>query len=101
MEKSYFDGGLAQYIGTLILGWLITFFTIGIAYPWALCMIYNWEVKHTVVDGKRLYFDGTGMQLFGNWIKWLLLTIITFGIYSFWLRIKLKQWITKHTHFIN
>jgi uncharacterized membrane protein YjgN (DUF898 family) len=62
-------------------------------------MIYRWEAKHTVINGRRLKFTGTATQLFGNWIKWLLLTIITFGIYSFWLNIKLMQWKTKHTVF--
>jgi uncharacterized membrane protein YjgN (DUF898 family) len=63
-------------------------------------MLYNWEVKHTVINGKRLQFDGTALQLFGNWIKWFLLTIITIGIYGFWLPIKLKKWKTMHTSFI-
>ena len=98
-EKSYFDGGLLQLIGWLILGGLVTALTFGICYPWAICMIYRWEAKHTVINGRRLKFNGTAMQLFGNWIKWLLLTIITFGIYFFWLRIKLIQWKTKHTEF--
>ncbi len=62
-------------------------------------MIYRWETKHTVINGKRLHFDGTASQLFGNWILWVLLTIITIGIYSFWLRIELKKWKTKHTFF--
>ena len=62
-------------------------------------MIYDWETKHTVINGKRLSFDGKAIQLFGNWIKWLLLTIITLGIYSFWLRIALKKWKTKHTYY--
>lgn len=100
-EKSYFDGGLLQLIGWKILGILITIFTLGICYPWACCMVYNWEIKHTVINGKRLKFDGTAIQLFGNWIKWWLLTIITLGIYSFWLGIAIKKWKTKHTHFAN
>ena len=98
-EKSYFDGGLLQLIGWQILGGLITALTLGICYPWAICMIYRWEAKHTVINGRRLKFDGTAMQLFGNWIKWILLTIITLGIYGFWLNIKLIQWKTKHTVF--
>ena len=99
MEKSYFDGGLLQLICWQILGGIITVFTLGICYPWALCMVYSWEARHTVINGKRLKFTGTAMQLFGNWIKWLLLTFITLGIYGFWLKIKLKKWITKHTVF--
>ncbi len=99
MGNSYFDGGLLQLIGWKILGGLITMFTLGICYPWALCMIYDWETKHTVIDGRRLAFDGKAVQLFGNWIKWVLLTIITFGIYSFWLGIALEKWKVKHTYF--
>lgn len=99
MEKSYFDGGLLQLIGWKILGFLVTFFTLGICYPWAVCMIYNWETKHTVVNGKRLSFNGTALQLFGNWIKWWLLTAITLGIYGLWASINVKKWVTKHTEF--
>lgn len=98
-ENSYFDGGLAQLVGYRILGILVSALTIGICLPWAFCMIYRWEAKHTVINGNRLYFDGTAVQLFGNWIKWYLLTLITFGIYGFWLSIKLKKWQVKHTSF--
>lgn len=99
-NNSYFDGGLLQLLGWRILGALVTAITLGICYPWAVCMVYNWEIKHTVIEGKRLRFDGTALQLFGNWIKWLLLIIITFGIYTFWVEISIKKWKTKHTHFI-
>lgn len=98
MKDSYFDGGLLTYVGTVIISAIIIIFTLGICAPWGLCILYNWKIKHTVIDGRRLYFDGTAMQLFGNWIKWLLLTIVTLGIYSFWLKIKLEQWRVKHTH---
>ena len=99
MEKSYFDGGLFQLIGWTILGALVTTFTLGICYPWAFCMVYRWEAKHTVINGRRLCFNGTALQLFGNWIKWFLLSIITLGIYAFWVGIKLKKWKTMHTEF--
>ena len=96
---SYFDGGLLQLIGWKIVGALITGFTFGICYPWALCLVYSWEAKHTVINGNRLQFSGKATQLFGNWIKWLLLCIVTFGIYSLWLGIALKKWKAKHTSF--
>jgi len=98
-NESYFDGGMLQLVGWCILGFLITIITFGICAPWALCMVFNWETKHTVVEGRRLKFTGTAIGLFGNWIKWLLLTIITLGIYSFWLAIALKKWKTKNTVF--
>ena len=97
--KSYFDGGLLQLIGYTLLGMLVTVCTLGICLPWAFTMVYNWEIKHTVIEGHRLQFDGTAIGLFGQWIKWLLLTIITLGIYAFWVDIKLKKWKVKHTSF--
>ncbi|MGI6727423.1 MAG: DUF898 family protein [Anaerovoracaceae bacterium] len=99
--NSYFDGGLLQSIGWTLLGILITLCTLGICYPWALCMLYGWKIKHTVINGRRLNFNGTAMGLFGNWIKWLLLCIVTVGIYSFWLGIALEKWKVKHTSFAN
>lgn len=98
-STSYFDGGLLQLIGLSLLGVLITVLTIGLAYPWALCMVYGWKINHTIVEGKRLKFNGTGIGLFGNWIKWFFLCIITLGIYSFWLKIALEKWKVKNTTF--
>ncbi len=100
MEESYFDGGLLQLLGWRILGGFITTITLGLAYPWAACMIYRWKAKHTVINGKRLEFTGSAWGLFGNWIKWMLLTIITLGIYGFWVGIKLEKWKIKNTRFI-
>lgn len=98
MQESKFDGGFFQWLGWTILGSLLSTITLGICVPWAVCMIKRWEVRHTIIDGKRLTFDGHGGQLFGNYIKWLLLTIITLGIYSLWIPIKMKNWVTKHSH---
>ncbi len=98
---SYFDGGLLQMIGWRLLGLLVTALTVGICLPWAYCMVYRWEARHTVINGHRLYFDGTAAQLFGKWIVWLLLTVITVGIYGLWVGIKLKKWKASHTSFAN
>lgn len=99
-ENSYFDGGLLQLIGWSLLGMIITSLTLGICYPWALCMVYKWQINHTVIEGKRLEFTGSAWSLFGQWIKWLLLTIITFGIYGFWLGIALEKWKVENTKFV-
>lgn len=99
--NSYFDGGLAQLIGWGIIGFLLTVCTLGICYPWALCMHYGWKINHTVIEGRRLKFTGSAVGLFGLWIKWLILSIITLGIYSFWVGISLEKWRTKNTTFAN
>jgi len=97
--KSYFDGGLFQFIGWSILGFVVTVFTLGICYPWSVTMIIGWKTRHTVINGRRLKFTGSAIGLFGNWIKWWLLTIITLGIYGFWVFIKMEKWKIKHTIF--
>lgn len=99
--KSYFDGGLLQLIGWRILGFLVTVCTLGICYPWAVCMVYRWETRHTVIDGHRLEFDGTAIGLFGLWLKWWILCFITLGIYGFWVCISIRKWKAKHTKFQN
>ena len=99
MNNSYFDGGPFQLLGWTLLGGLLSLFTLGIGAPLALCMIYRWEAKHTVIDGRRLQFTGTGLGLLGRYLLWLLLTIVTMGIYGFWFGIALKKWrIANTTH---
>ena len=100
MSESKFTGGLLGLIGISLVQILITVITLGLAYPWAVCMKECWIAKHTIIDGKQLVFDGTGVQLIGKYLLWWFLTIITFGIYSFWLNIKMKQWVVKHTHMV-
>ncbi|MFT8548327.1 DUF898 family protein, partial [Liquorilactobacillus satsumensis] len=100
-RNSFFDGGLFSYIGWNLLGIILTTCTLGICYPWALCLVYGWKINHTVIAGHRMHFHGSAVGLFGNWIKWLLLSIITLGIYFFWVGIKLEDWKAKNTSFMN
>ncbi|MDF3128846.1 DUF898 family protein [Kiritimatiellaeota bacterium B1221] len=101
VAESTFDGGLLSFIGWSLLGAALTFFTFGLCFPWALCMVYGWRVNHTVINGRRLKFHGRAIGLFGSWVKWLLLCILTLGIYSFWLFIALEKWKVKNTRFAN
>lgn len=96
-EESYFDGSTWQLIGYRLLSALVNAITLGIAYPWMLCMVQRWEVKHTVIHGRRLKFNGRGHQLIGKYLLWVFLTIITFGIYGIWLGLGMKKWVVKHT----
>ena len=97
--KSRFEGGLLGLIGVNILSWAITFFTFGLAAPWALCIKYRWMAKNTLIEGRRLKFVGSGTSLFLHYIKSFILTISTFGIYGFWLYIKMLEWRTENTVF--
>lgn len=99
MEKSKFTGGLLGLIGTNILAMIIIVFTLGICFPWAVCIRQQWIAKHTYIEGKQLEFVGSAIELFGQYIKWFLLTIITLGIYGFWVNIKMKAWVVSKTRF--
>ena len=94
-----FDGGAGTYVGTAILAFLITVFTLGICTPFAVVLRQRWRAKHTYVNGHRLVFVGSAWALFGNWIKWLLLIIVTLGIYSFWVVPRLTKWVVENTDF--
>lgn len=96
---SYFDGGLIELIGWKLLSFLITIITFGIAAPWGACMIYSYQINHTVYNGKRLKFEGTGGDLFVNIFKWVLLSIVTFGIYAFFIPVKKTKWVISNIHF--
>ena len=96
---SYFDGGVLELIGWRILAFLITIVTLGIAAPWAQCMLYSWQIKHTVYNGKRLKFEGTGGDLFVNIFKWIFFSIITLGIYIFFIPVRKARWVVSNIHF--
>lgn len=68
MKNSFFDGTALQMIGWAILVALLTTVTFGFWFPWGICMMERWRVKHTVVSSTRLKFVGTGGELFWIWI---------------------------------
>lgn len=97
--RFHFDGGAATYLGTGLLGFLITVCTFGICYPFAVVLTQRWRAKHSYIDGQRLVFTGSAMGLFGNWIKWFLLSLITLGVYLFWVGPRIARWKWEHTDF--
>lgn len=98
MQKQVdFDGGALTFLGTKLLGIIVTLFSLGICFPWAICMHYNWEIKHTIIEGRRMKFHGSAFGLFGTWIKWWIFIILTMGIYGFWVYPSLKRWIAHNT----
>jgi len=94
-----FDGGAATYVGTALLGFLITVLTLGVCYPFALVLGERWRAKHSYIDGRQLIFTGSAWSLFGNWLKWLALSIITIGVYLFWVGPRIQKWKWEHRDF--
>lgn len=98
MHNSRFEAGLLSWLWLMLWTWALTFFTLGFAYPWAMCAQCAWKIDNLTVNGYRMRFDGQGHQLIGMWIKWWFLTLITFGIYGPWVPIKLIHWQATHTY---
>jgi len=96
---SYFDGSVIELIGWKLLSFLITVITLGIGGPWGQCMLYSYQFKHTVYNGKRLKFEGTGGDLFVNNFKWVIFSILTFGIYTFVIPVRKARWVISNIHF--
>jgi uncharacterized membrane protein YjgN (DUF898 family) len=94
-----FDGGAATFVGTALLGALITLVTAGVCYPFALVLMERWRAKHSFIDGRPLVFTGSAWGLFGHWLKWLLLSFLTAGIYLLWVIPRITQWKWEHTDF--
>ncbi len=92
-----FDGGAATFVGTAMLGALITFCTAFICYPFALVLLERWRAKHSFIEGRQLVFNGSAIGLFGLWWKWLLLMLVTAGIYSFWVVPRIQRWKWENT----
>jgi hypothetical protein len=99
VQNSTFDGTTWQLIGWRLLGFFLSAITLGIAAPWAQCMIYRWQAKHSLVEGQRLHFDGKGHQLLGKYLLWGLLILITFGIYTIFLPVRVRKWHVSHLSF--
>ena len=97
-DESFFDGKTLGYIGISILTKLITVFSLGLLYPFAVCIKLRWINNHSIINRKKLVFDGAGVQLWGKYILWSFLTIITLGIFGLWLPILIWKWETKHVH---
>jgi uncharacterized membrane protein YjgN (DUF898 family) len=95
-----FNGGAATYVGTAVLGFLLTVCTVGICYPYALVLRERWRARHSYINGRQLRFTGSAWSLFGNWLKWLALSLVTFGVYLFWVGPRIQRWRWEHTDFV-
>ena len=99
LSPSRFTGSIFGYFFRRAALVIFTLVTLTLAYPALMCWYMRWEVKHTVIQGRRLTFDGYSRQLYGKFLLWLLLSIISVSIYFFVkMKINLIKWQTKHTH---
>ena len=96
--ESFFNGKLIQLIGINILCNFLNLISLGLLYPFTICLRLRWLCKHSVINKKKLIFKGKGTSLFFNYFIWSFLTIITFGIYGLFLGYKMIKWETKNSY---
>lgn len=96
---SYFDNTVKNTIFHHLKCLLLGIVTLGLAYPWILCMKYEEKCEYTVICGKRLKFIGDPKELIGHWLLWWILIIITLGFYSLVVSVRFEQWTTANTIF--
>ncbi|MCB0968129.1 MAG: DUF898 family protein [Ilumatobacter sp.] len=78
-----FDGGAATFWGTALLGLVITVFTLGICYPFAVVLMERWRAKHTFIEGRQLKFTGSAFGLFGRWLLVVFVSISRLATFSY------------------
>lgn len=107
LEANYNIKGDSNYEATFVsnliisfIGKLITIFTFGVLYPYALCFDNNFIASKTLIMGKRIKFIGKRKELFKKYIRWYLLIFSTLGLYLFIMPYKIKKWVSENTIFI-
>lgn len=96
---SYYDNTTKNYIIQHLKWIFLEVITLGLAYPWVLCMKYEEKCEYTVICGKRLKFIGNPKELIKHWFFWWILIIITLGFYSLVVSVRFEQWTAANTIF--
>lgn len=94
-----FDGGVLGYLGTRVLGALVSVLTLGFGFPLALVLVQRWNARHLTVGGRRLVFTGRAGDLFPEWRRSWPLIVVTVGVYAFSVVPKVRSWVWDHTDY--
>ncbi len=69
------DGSSWEYL-KLASGWtLLTFLTLGLAYPWMQVELWRYQMRHTHIGQETFSFHGIGRELLPDWL-WVNVPII-------------------------
>lgn len=99
LYDSHYDQGSGEYVLGRLKFIALTVFTLGFAYPWAMCNKQRGAKSHTVICGRRLKFIGDPQELLAHWIAWWLLSVITIGIFGFFAKVRMQRWVAANTVF--
>lgn len=80
-----------EFLGILILNWILTSVTFFIYYPWARVARLKFIYQSARLNDTPFVFSGTGNELFKGFIKVLLLFGAMFGTF-FWISFAHVEW---------
>lgn len=76
-----FTGEGGSLLGIMLLNWVLSFFTLGLYYPWARVNKLKYLYGNALLNDTPFIFHGTGNELFKGFIKFFALI---FGMYAFY-----------------
>lgn len=93
-----YRGDRGRLMGDFIVGYLVTFFTLGLYYSWFVNSLRTYIIGNMRFGSIYFGYDGRGGQLFWINFKGVILSYLTLGIYFFWYRTEYMNYFAKHTY---
>ncbi|WP_155806991.1 hypothetical protein [Borrelia crocidurae] len=103
---SYYKGSLLKEFLLILMIFLISFCTFGLAFPWVYGLYCKYITEHTIIDGYTLNFEfkekiSIFLLMFLTYcIFWIVNNPFIIGIYIFWLFFRLKKWRIRCTYLL-
>lgn len=82
-NKVTFTGEGESLFGIMLLNWVLSFFTLGLYYPWARVNKLRYLYGNTVLNDTPFIFHGTGNELFKGFIKFFAMVVLVYGFYFY------------------
>ena len=82
-NKLSFIGEGGSLLGIMLLNWVLSFFTLGLYYPWARVNKLKYIYGNTVLNDTPFIFHGTGKELFKGFLKFFALIVLVYGFYFY------------------
>jgi len=89
------DGSTLAFAGMSILYFVLTSFTLGLAFPWMRVALARYRINNARFGDRHFQCDATGGSLFLPW----LIVYLTLGIGYVWYLVREFNTIVSHTRF--
>lgn len=89
------DGSTLVFVGMSILYFVLTTFTLGLAFPWMRVALARYRINNARFGDRHFRCDATGGSLFLPWLA----VYLTLGIGYVWYLVREFNTIVSHTRF--